>query len=74
MDKLQYAQLQVVLPGSGASFRRRVIDAMRGLVSASGAFCFFGKEDARAYGAAERAGLRPRMRTGRTTKIIGIAC
>jgi DNA-binding CsgD family transcriptional regulator len=54
VDKLQAAQLQVVLPGSSASFRRRVIDAMRDLVSASGAFCFFGKEDSRAYGDATR--------------------
>jgi DNA-binding CsgD family transcriptional regulator len=49
MDTLQAAQLQVMLPGSRASFRRRVIDAMRGLVPAPGGFCFFGREDARAY-------------------------
>jgi DNA-binding CsgD family transcriptional regulator len=54
VDKLQSAQLQVVLPGSSPSFRRRVIDAMRDLVDASGAFCFFGKEDARAYADATR--------------------
>ncbi len=54
VDKLQSAQLQVVLPGTRASFRRRVIDAMRDLVQASGAFCFFGKEDARAYADATR--------------------
>jgi DNA-binding CsgD family transcriptional regulator len=50
VDKLQSAQLQVVLPGTRASFRRRVVDAMRETVPASGAFCFFGKEDGRAYG------------------------
>jgi DNA-binding CsgD family transcriptional regulator len=54
VDKLQSAQLQVVLPGTRTSFRRRVIDALRELVSASGAFCFFGKEDGRAYGDATR--------------------
>ncbi|HEX3345336.1 MAG TPA: hypothetical protein VHS09_12220 [Polyangiaceae bacterium] len=54
MDKLQSAQLLVVLPGTRASFRRRVIDALRELVPASGAFCFFGKEDGRAYGDATR--------------------
>jgi DNA-binding CsgD family transcriptional regulator len=48
------AQLQVVLPGSRASFRRRVMDAMRSVVPAAGAFCFFGKEDARAYSDASR--------------------
>ena len=54
MDKLQSAQLQVMLPGSRASFRRRVIDAMRDLVTAPGAVCFFGREDARAYSDATR--------------------
>ena len=54
MDKLQAAQLQVVLPGTRASFRRRVIDALGDLVAASGAFCFFGREDARAYSDATR--------------------
>ena len=54
MDKLQAAQLQVVLPGTRASFRRRVIDALGDLVVASGAFCFFGRDDARAYGDATR--------------------
>jgi DNA-binding CsgD family transcriptional regulator len=54
VDKLQSAQLQVVLPGTRGSFRRRVIDAMRELVPASGAFCFFGREDGRAYGDATR--------------------
>jgi DNA-binding CsgD family transcriptional regulator len=54
VDKLQSAQLQVVLPGTRTSFRRRVIDALRELVPATGAFCFFGKEDGRAYGDATR--------------------
>jgi DNA-binding CsgD family transcriptional regulator len=54
VDKLQAAQLQVVLPGTRASFRRRVIDAMGSLVKASGAFCFFGMDDARAYQDATR--------------------
>ncbi len=43
------AQLLVVQHGSRASFRRRVIDAMRTLVPASGAFCFFGLHDERAF-------------------------
>src|SRR5258706_2224074 len=46
---MQAAQLQVVQPGSRASFRRRVIDAMRSLVPASGAFICFNTQDARAY-------------------------
>ncbi len=54
MDKLQSAQLQAVLPGTRASFRRRIIDAMSALVPASGAFFFFGNEDARAYRDATR--------------------
>ncbi len=54
MDKLQSAQLQVVLLGSTSSFRRRVIAAMRELVPAPGGFCFFGTEDARAYAEATR--------------------
>jgi DNA-binding CsgD family transcriptional regulator len=49
VDKLRSAQLQVVLPGTRASFRRRVIDAMRELVPASGAFSFVGNEEGRAY-------------------------
>jgi DNA-binding CsgD family transcriptional regulator len=54
VDKLASAQLQVVLPGSRASFRRRVVDALRDVVPASGAFCFFGKDDGRAYADATR--------------------
>jgi DNA-binding CsgD family transcriptional regulator len=53
-SKLESAQLQVVLPGTRASFRRRVIDAMRDLVPASAGFCFFGKDDGRAYADATR--------------------
>lgn len=53
-SKLQTAQLQVVLPGTRASFRRRVIDAMRELVPASGGFSFFGKDNGRAYADATR--------------------
>jgi DNA-binding CsgD family transcriptional regulator len=49
-EEIQSAQLQVVQPGSRASFRRRVVDAMRALVPASGAFFCFGTQDARAYG------------------------
>ncbi|HTQ41294.1 MAG TPA: LuxR C-terminal-related transcriptional regulator [Polyangiaceae bacterium] len=66
-SKLQSAQLQVVLPGTRASFRRRVIEAMRELVPATGGFSFFGKEDGRAYADATRlvdsvavAGPQPR--------------
>ena len=54
VDKLESAQLQVVLPGTRTSFRRRVVDVMRDLVAAQGAFCFFGKEDVRAYADATR--------------------
>ena len=49
MDKLEAAQLQVILPGSQSSFRRRVVDALRDVVPSPGGFCFFGKDDARAY-------------------------
>lgn len=62
VDKLESAQLQVVLPGTRGSFRRRVIDAMGELVAAQGAFCFSGTEDLRAYGDATRlvdGALRP---------------
>jgi DNA-binding CsgD family transcriptional regulator len=43
------ASLLVVQPGTRSSFRRRVIDAMRSLVSAPAGFMFFGTEDTRAY-------------------------
>ncbi len=72
-SKLQSAQLQVVLPGTRASFRRRVIEAMRELVPAAGGFSFFGKEDGRAYADATRlvypasvAGPLPRDATARS--------
>ena len=51
---LELAQLQVVQPGSRASFRRRVMEALRSVVPAPGAFCFLGKDDTRAYGDASR--------------------
>ena len=51
---MQAAQLQVVLPGSRASFRRRVIEALRSVVKAPAGFCFFGKDDGRAYADASR--------------------
>ena len=54
MDKLASAQLQVVLPGTRAAFRRRVVDALLSLVPASGAFCFSGKDDSRAYAESTR--------------------
>jgi DNA-binding CsgD family transcriptional regulator len=46
---MQTAVLQVIQPGSRASFRRRVLDAMRSAVPAPGAFFCFGTQDARAY-------------------------
>lgn len=51
---LDAARLSVVQHGTRASFRRRVMDAMRQLVPASGAFICFGTEDARAYGDSSR--------------------
>ena len=51
---LAQAQLQVVQPGSRGSFRRRVMEALRSVVPAPGAFCFFGKDDTRAYADASR--------------------
>src|SRR5689334_8549936 len=51
---LDAARLSVVQHGTRASFRRRVIEAMRQLVPASGAFVCFGTEDARAYGDSSR--------------------
>jgi len=35
--------------GSRASFRRRVLDALRSIVQAPAAFCCLGTDDARAY-------------------------
>lgn len=51
---LRAAELQVVQHGSRSSFRRRVIDAMRSVVSSTGAFCFLGRGDGRAVGDATR--------------------
>jgi DNA-binding CsgD family transcriptional regulator len=51
---LDAARLSVVQHGTRASFRRRVMDAMRQLVPASGAFICFGTEDARAYADSSR--------------------
>jgi DNA-binding CsgD family transcriptional regulator len=51
---MQAAQLQAVQPGSRASYRRRVIDAMRSLVAAPGAFVCFNTQDVRAYGDSTR--------------------
>ena len=50
LGALDAARLAVVQHGTRASYRRRVIDAMRQLVPAPGAFVFFGTEDSRAYG------------------------
>jgi len=49
LSPLDVARLSVVQHGTRASFRRRVMDAMRSLVPASGAFFCFGTEDSRAY-------------------------
>ena len=54
LTTLDAARLAVVQHGTRASFRRRVIDAMRLLVPASGAFVCFGTEDARAYADSSR--------------------
>src|SRR6185436_18943351 len=51
---LEGARLAVVQHGTRASFRRRVMDAMRQLVPAPGAFFCFGTEDTRAYGDSAR--------------------
>lgn len=51
---LDAARLSVVQHGTRASFRRRVMDAMRQLVPASGAFVCFGTEDSRAYADSSR--------------------
>ncbi len=51
---LDAARLLVVQHGTRASFRRRVMDAMRQLVPASGAFVCFGTEDTRAYADSSR--------------------
>jgi DNA-binding CsgD family transcriptional regulator len=54
LGALETARLSVVQHGTRASFRRRVMDAMRQLVPASGAFFCFGTEDTRAYADSSR--------------------
>lgn len=51
---LDAARLSVVQHGTRTSFRRRVMDAMRQVVPASGAFICFGTEDARAVADSSR--------------------
>ena len=51
---LEAARLSVVQHGTRANFRRRVMDAMRSLVSSSGAFLCFGTENSRAYADSSR--------------------
>jgi DNA-binding CsgD family transcriptional regulator len=52
--KLRAAELQVVQHGSRASFRRRVVDALRSVVPAHAGFCFLGRGDGRAISDATR--------------------
>src|SRR3954453_2608139 len=54
LGALDTARLSVVQHGTRASFRRRVMDAMRQVVPASGAFFCFGTEDSRAYADSSR--------------------
>lgn len=54
LSALDAARLSVVQHGTRASFRRRVMDAMRQVVPASGAFFCFGTEDSRAYADSSR--------------------
>jgi DNA-binding CsgD family transcriptional regulator len=54
LGALDAARLSVVQHGTRASFRRRVMDAMRQVVPSSGAFFCFGTEDSRAYGDSSR--------------------
>lgn len=54
LSTLDNARLSVVQHGTRASFRRRVMDAMRQVVPASGAFFCFGTEDTRAYADSSR--------------------
>jgi len=53
-EKLRGAALQVVQHGSRASFRRRVVDALRSVVPAAAGFCFLGRGDGRAVRDATR--------------------
>ena len=73
---LDAARLSVVQHGTRTSFRRRVMDAMRQVVPASGAFVCFGTEDTRAYADSSRAvDGAPRLLNGadgvRLTKAFG---
>ena len=54
LGALDTARLSVVQHGTRSSFRRRVMDAMRQVVPASGAFLCLGTEDARAYADSSR--------------------
>ena len=54
LSPLDAARLSVVQHGTRASFRRRVMDAMRQVVPATGAFFCFGTEDTRAYADSSR--------------------
>ena len=54
LGALDIARLSVVQHGTRSSFRRRVMDAMRQVVPASGAFICFGTEDGRAYADSSR--------------------
>jgi DNA-binding CsgD family transcriptional regulator len=49
LGALDSARLSVVQHGTRASFRRRVMDAMRQIAPAAGAFLCFGTDDTRAY-------------------------
>lgn len=52
--ELAQACLAVVQIGTRAGFRRRVMDALRGVVPAAGSFVFVGTRDERAYGDGSR--------------------
>jgi DNA-binding CsgD family transcriptional regulator len=54
LSALDAARLSVVQHGTRASFRRRVMDAMRQVGPASGSFFCFGTEDTRAYADSSR--------------------
>jgi DNA-binding CsgD family transcriptional regulator len=64
---LSAAELQVVQHGSRASFRRRVLDALRSVVSAPAAFVCLGTDDSRAYADSSRlvdGAVQPLKETG----------
>lgn len=54
LSALDAARLSVVQHGTRASFRRRVMEAMRQVLPASGSFFCFGTEDTRAYADSSR--------------------